>query len=493
MDSVATRAQTLFDEALALHQAGRLAQAREIYRRVLEMHPGHADAHHLAGVVAYQTGNLQEAVELIGRAIALNPAMVAAYSNRGLALRDLKRPEEALECFDRALRLRPDLAVAHCNRGLALQDLDRLTDAVESYDAALKLQPDYAEAYANRGNALNLLRRIDEALESYDRALQLRPDLAETHWNRALCRLLVGDFARGWEEYEWRWANSNLKAQIGEKRRYSQPLWLGADPLQGKTLLLYAEGGLGDTLQFCRYAKLAADAGARVILEVPAALLALLRNVAGASQVIGQGAALPAFDFHCPLPSLPLAFKSGLNAIPAFDSYIACSPAKLAEWQARLGERTKPRIGLVWSGGRQHRNDRNRSIALRDLVEYLPPQYQYVSLQKETRQSDEDALGSRDDILRFDGQLNDFADTAALCQLMDVVVSVDTSVAHLAGAMGKPVWVMLPYVPDWRWRLDREDSAWYPSARLFRQEKAGDWPGVLGRVQSALLRTGANQ
>jgi Flp pilus assembly protein TadD len=482
-----------FDEGLALHRAGRLTEAREIYRRVLEMQPGHADAHHLAGVIAYQTGNLAEAVELIGRAIELNPAMVAAYSNRGLALRDLKRPQEALACFDRALQLKPDLAVAHCNRGLALQDLDRLMDALASYEAALKLQPDYAEAYANRGNALNLLQRIDEALQSYDRALELRPDLAEAHWNRALCRLLVGDFTRGWEEYEWRWAYPHLKAQIGERRRYTQPLWLGAEPLQGKTILLYGEGGLGDTLQFCRYAKLAADAGARVILEVPAALLALLKNVAGASQVVEQGAALPAFDFHCPLPSLPLAFKSGLNAIPASDSYIACSAAKLAEWEARLGERAKPRIGLVWSGGRNHRNDRNRSIALGELIEYLPRQYQYVSLQKETRQSDEGALGSHGDILRFDGQLNDFSDTAALCQLMDVVVSVDTSVAHLAGAIGKPVWVMLPFVPDWRWLLDREDSPWYPSARLFRQEKAGDWAGVLGKVQSALLRSGANQ
>jgi hypothetical protein len=312
-------------------------------------------------------------------------------------------------------------------------------------------------------------------------------------WNLALCRLLAGDFARGWAGYEWRWNVPQLAGQIGERRRYAQPLWLGAEPLQGRTLLLYGEGGLGDTLQFCRYAKLAADAGARVILEVPGALQALLRNLAGVSQLVEKGGALPAFDLHCPLPSLPLAFGTTLDNVPSPRSYIAASPARLAEWNARLGESSQPRVGLVWSGGTKHTNDRNRSIALRELIEYLPRQFQYVSLQKETRGSDEDALRSRADILRFDGRLDDFADTAALCQLMDVVVSVDTSVAHLSGAMGRPVWLLLPCVPDWRWLLGREDSVWYPSARLLRQDKAGDWAGVLARVRSELLRRGGKQ
>jgi ADP-heptose:LPS heptosyltransferase len=230
-----------------------------------------------------------------------------------------------------------------------------------------------------------------------------------------------------------------------------------------------------------------------VILEVPGTLLALLKDLDGVSQLLQKGGAPPAFDFHCPLPSLPLAFKTDLRTVPSCDAYLASDPAKVAQWTARLGAGARPRVGLVWSGSTLHKNDRNRSIALRELIEYLPPQYQYVSLQKETRQSDEEALRSRGDILRFDVQLDDFADTAALCQLMDVVISVDTSVAHLAGAMGKPVWVMLPFIPDWRWLLDREDSVWYPSARLFRQEKAGDWAGVLGRVRAALLRMGAKQ
>lgn len=522
-NSLATRVQTRFEQGLALHQAGHLTQAREIYLRVLELQPHHADAQHLAGVVAYQTGNLVEAVERMGRAIELNPGMVAAYSNRGLALRDLRRSAEALDSYDLALKLKPELAVVHSNRGLVLHDLGRLEEAVESYDAALRLEPDYAEARVNRGNALKDLGRLDEALESFDRALALKPDLAvvhsnrgvvlqelkrlaealdsfdrglklapdhaETHWNLALCRLLMGDFARGWEGYEWRWANAQLKGQIGEKRRCAQPLWLGAEPLQGRTILLYGEGGLGDTLQFCRYAKLAADSGARVILEVPASLLALLeKNLAGVAQVVEQGCALPAFDIHCPLPSLPLAFKTGLNNVPAVDPRIASDPARVAEWQARLGKPTAPRIGLVWSGNASHRNDRKRSVALRELIEQLPPQCQYVSLQKETRPSDDDALGEHREILRFDAKLNDFADTAALCQLMDVVISVDTSVAHLAGAMGRPVWIMLPFLPDWRWLLDREDSIWYPSARLFRQDSAGDWAGVFAKVRTALLR-----
>ena len=487
-DPVVNSVQTRFEEALALHQNGSLAQAREIYLRVLEMHPGHADAHHLAGVIAYQSGNLRQAADLIGRAIELNPGMVAAYSNRGLVLRDLRRPEEALASYDRALALKPDLAVAHCNRGLVLQDLGRLDDAVASYDTALGLQPDYAEARANRGDALKELGRLEDALESYDRALALKPDLATVPWNLALCRLLTGDFARGWEGYERRWDVPQLAGQIGKKRHYAQPLWLGAEPLQGKDLLLYGEGGLGDTIQFCRYAKLAAAAGARVILEVPRSLHALLKDLAGVAQVVEQGGALPKFDFHCPLPSLPLAFRTRLDNVPSFDAYVACQPAKLAEWKARLGETGKPRIGLVWSGSVKHTNDRNRSIALRELIAQLPTHAQYVSLQKETRPADAETLAAHGEILRFEEQLRDFSDTAALCELMDVIVSVDTSVAHLAGALGKPVWILLPFVPDWRWMLEREDSVWYPSARLFRQDQAGDWAGVLASLRTALLQ-----
>lgn len=485
---VAARAQAEFRQGLALHQEGRLAEAQAIYRQVLKIQPEHFDALHLLGVISYQTGNLLQAVDLIGRAIELNPSNAAAYSNHGLALQGLQRPDEALDSYDRALKLKPDYAEAYSNRGNALKDLKRLDEALDSYDRALELKPDYVEALSNRGLALKALKRLDEALESYDRALKLKPDFADGHLNLALCRLLMGEFARGWEGFEWRWESAKIERQLGEKRNFTQPLWLGVESLQGKTILLHSDQGLGDALQFCRYASLVRDLGARVILEVPEPLMALLSNLAGVAQLVEKGGALPSFDYHCPLLSLPLAFKTDLNTIPSFGSYIASNPGKVTEWRAKLGKRTKPRIGLAWRGSALHANDRNRSIALGDIVEHLPGQLQYVSLQKEVSPADRETLFSHTEIQNFGEQLSDFTDTAALCELMDVVVSVDTSVAHLAGAMGRPVWILLPFIPDWRWLLDREDSVWYPSARLFRQDSAGDWPSVIDKVRTELLR-----
>jgi tetratricopeptide (TPR) repeat protein len=472
----------------ALKDLKRLDEALDSYDRALELKPDFAEACNNRGFALQELKRLDEALESYDRALMLKPDYAEAYTNRANALQELKRSDEALDSYDRAIKLNPDDAVAFYNRGLALQELKRLDEALDSYDRALKLKPDYAEAYSNRGLALKELKRLDEALDSYDRALKLKPDFADGHLNLALCRLLMGDFARGWEGYEWRWHSEQIEKQLGKKRNFTQPLWLGAESLQGKTILLHSDQGLGDALQFCRYAKLAGELGARVILEVPKPLMELLSNLEGVAQLVEKGGALPAFDYHCPLLSLPLAFGTDLNTIPSYNGYIASNPGKVADWRAKLGERTKPRIGLVWSGSTAHANDQNRSIALGDLVEHLPRQFQYVSLQKEVRDADYETLVSHPDILHFGERLNDFADTAALCELMDVVVSVDTSVAHLAGAMDKPVWILLPFIPDWHWLLDREESVWYSSARLFRQDRNGGWAGVLDKVRTELLR-----
>jgi len=472
----------------ALKDLKRLDEALDSYDRALELKPDFAEAYNNRGFALQELKRLDEALDSYDRALELKPDYAEACSNRGNALQALERPDEALESYDRALELNPDDAETYYNRGIALQELKQLDEALDSYDCALKLKPDYVEAYSNRGLVLKELKRLNEALESYERALTLNPDFADGHLNLSLCRLLMGEFALGWEGFEWRWQSDKIERQLGEKRNFTKPLWLGAESLQGRTILLHSDQGLGDALQFCRYAKLVSDLGARVILEVPEPLIALLSNLAGVAQLVERGGALPAFDYHCPLMSLPLAFKTDLNTVPSLNSYIASSPGKVTDWRAKLGERAKPRIGLVWRGSAMHKNDRNRSIALGDIVERLPEQFQYVSLQKEMSDADGATLVSRSDILHFGGQLNDFTDTAALCELMDVVVSVDTSVAHLAGAMGRPVWILLPFIPDWRWLLDREDSVWYPSARLFRQDRAGDWAGVIDKVRTALLR-----
>ena len=472
----------------ALKDLKRLDEALDSYDRALELKPDFAEAYNNRGFALQELKRLEEALDSYDRALELKPDYAEACNNRGNALQALERLDEALESYDRALELKPDDAEAYYNRGLALQELKRLDEALDSYDRALELKPDYVEALSNRGLALKALKRLDEALESYDRALKLKPDFADGHLNLALCRLLMGEFARGWEGFEWRWESAKIERQLGEKRNFTQPLWLGVESLQGKTILLHSDQGLGDALQFCRYASLVRDLGARVILEVPEPLMALLSNLAGVAQLVEKGGALPSFDYHCPLLSLPLAFKTDLNTIPSFGSYIASNPGKVTEWRAKLGKRTKPRIGLAWRGSALHANDRNRSIALGDIVEHLPGQLQYVSLQKEVSPADRETLFSHTEIQNFGEQLSDFTDTAALCELMDVVVSVDTSVAHLAGAMGRPVWILLPFIPDWRWLLDREDSVWYPSARLFRQDSAGDWPSVIDKVRTELLR-----
>jgi tetratricopeptide (TPR) repeat protein len=475
------------NRGVTLLALNRPNEALDSYDRALKLRPNYADAYNNRGIALHDLQRMDEALENCERAIQINPDYADAYSNRGIVLHELNRMEEALDSYARALQIKPNYAEACLNRGNTLQELMRLDEALASYEQALKIRPRYVEAYGNRGSTLQKLKRLDEALDSYKRALEIQPDYPDAHWNLSLCRLLMGDFSLGWTDYEWRW---RVKAPTSPLRGFKEPLWLGKASLQGKTILLHSEQGLGDTLQFCRYAKWVRDLGAHVVMEVQKPLLGLLQKLDGVARLIGRGDALPPFDYHCPLLSLPLAFGTDLNTIPAVAGPIAGDPAKVAGWRARLGERTKPRIGLVWSGSTIHKNDRNRSVALHDVVRHLPQDWQYVSLQKEVRESDQAALNSQANLLHVGEHLNDFTDTAALCSLMDVVVSVDTSVAHLAGTLGKPVWILLPFIPDWRWLLEREDSPWYPSARLFRQPAIGDWDSVLAHVGKALRQYG---
>ena len=505
--------------AVAGYQKGAWAEAERLCRLILDAQADYFDALLLLGAIAAQTRRLQEAVELLSRAVRVNPKSAEAYSNRGNALADLRQYEAALESFERAIALRPDCPDFYVNHGNALSDLERYEAALESFDRAIALKPDYAEAYSNRGGALRGLKEHNAALESYARAIALKPGYAEAfynrgntlrdlrrheealenyewaiehgvdyalaHWNLALCHLQLGDFARGWKEFEWRWKTAPF---VQYQRNFAQPLWLGAQPLAGKTILLHSEQGLGDTLQFSRYAGLVAALGARVLLEVQPPLLRLHAGRHADVLVLPMGAPLPAFDYHCPLMSLPLAFKTDLQNIPASTPYIRSDAACLAHWRNKLGIQTKPRVGLVWSGNAKHTNDRNRSIALAELLSLLSDRADWISLQKEVRVTDAELLATSTGVRHFGEQLADFTDTAALVDLMDVIVTVDTSVAHLAGAMGKTVWILLPFNPDWRWLLNGENSMWYPTARLFRQSAIGDWPGVIRRVTAELER-----
>ena len=434
-------------------RAQRLAQAEQACAEALQADPERPEALNLLGVIANMRGDSARAIDLVGRALRGEPANANFLSNMGMACHAGGRTADALAAYDRALALQPGHPQATRNRANLLGD------------GAVKLQ---AEG------------RFDEAMAGYARALAADPGSAQVQYNEGLCRLTLGDFERGWRQYEARWQVHDFREQ---RRGFLQALWLGDKDVRGKTVLLHAEQGLGDTLQFARYVPMVAAKGARVVLEVQPPLRSLLSGVEGAERVLGRGEKLPPFDLHCPLMSLPLAFG---GEIPATVPYLRPPAAAVRKWTAILGEKTAPRVGIVWSGQLGHKNDHNRSISVERLLPLRDAGVQLVSLQKEVRAADEPALRAAGEVLHFGAQLADFSDTAALVSLLDLVISVDTSVAHLAGALGKRSWVLLPFVPDWRWLLGREDSPWYPQARLFRQPKAGDWEGALASLGGAL-------
>jgi tetratricopeptide (TPR) repeat protein len=467
---------------LVLLSLGRKEDALRCYERLLKTSPNHIDALINCSAILQEIGQYEEAAASAERALRLEPDSFKALANLGTSLLSLKRYEEALTAYEQAYRLTPQDAEILTGKGTVLAHLNRQEESLACYDEVLKSNANDVEALRSKGWALTELRRHEQALVCLDQALRLHPRHGEAHLNRSLVFLLNGDFIRGWEEYEWRWEEGQLRA---ERREFRQALWLGKEDLKGKTILLHAEQGLGDTIQFCRYAKLVSARGAKVVLEVQKGLKSLMRGLAGADSVVGKGEALPTFDYHTPLLSLPLAFKTTLETIPAETAYLRSDAAWVEKWKGKLGDKRKPRVGLVWSGNKSHKNDHNRSIPFGMLSALLAEEVEWVSLQKEVRESDE-AMLAASAVKHYGEALSDFTDTAGLLSNMDLVISVDTSVAHLAGALGKPLWVLLPYSPDFRWLLDREDSPWYPSARLFRQPKIADWETVITRVGEEL-------
>lgn len=530
-----------FAKVLAKHKRRRLQNAELTYAAILKRDPDHVDALHQLGLIKKAGGRKTEAYQLLTAALARCSAAPDAGAEtadtlikRGDILHALGRHFEALVSFDRALTLAPDHADCHVKRGFALYYLNRVEAALASYDQALALapkdttillcraqtlrqldrceealaavdhvlalKPDHAPALTQRGETLSRLSRYDEALAHFELAARRDPKYLHPRWGLAITRLLQGDFRSGWREYECRRFD-----ETAEPRDFRAPLWLGEEPLEGKTILLHAEQGFGDTIQFVRYAALVADRGAEVILEVQAELKTLMARIDGVAAVLGQpeertrgsridGAPvplaaehdLPPFDYHCPLLSLPLAFKTDLDTVPAKIPYLHADPERLPRWQARLAQRRRPLIGLAWSGNPYHWQDRHRSIAFDLFAPLLSEPFSFVSLQKVVSEADAKLMAGLPNLLHFGDQLADFDDTAAIIAALDLVVTIDTAVAHLAGAMGKPTWILLPHAPEWRWMLDREDTPWYPTARLFRQHRRGDWESVIERVRASL-------
>ncbi len=499
------------------YQQGRYDAAVESIGRALMRERTQAAPYSNLGLTLLAQGRHEAALACFVQALALQPDQAGSHNNRGNALRGLKRNQEALACYDRALALQPDFALAHSNRGNILQDLQRHEDALAGYDAALGLQPNYAEAHNNRAHALRRLNRLDEALASCERALQirpeyaeahnnrgnilqdlgqhetalasyarslaLRPDYAEAHLNDGLCRLSLGDFERGWRAYEWRWASPTHRSA---RRDFTQPLWLGQFSLAGKTLLLHAEQGLGDTLQFCRFAPQLAAQGARVLLEVQAPLAGLLASLAGVSRVVVQGEPLPDFDYHCPLLSLPHGLRLSLAHLPSTVlPYLAVDPVRAAQWRARLAACPRPWVGVSWSGNPTHVNDHNRSLPLAALDDLWLRPGTVIAVQTRMASAERDAFRAMGGIDPAE-LLGDFADTAALLSCVDHVLTVDTASAHLAGAMALPTTLLLPFNADFRWLIGRDYSPWYPTLRIARQARMGDWSDAVAQALASL-------
>ena len=482
------------NRAVVLKDLNRLNESLSSCEMAIKLDPNFAEAHYNKGNVLQELKRFEPALQSYENAIKIKCDYPEAHLNRGSVLKELNRNGEALACFDEAIKLRADYCEAYFNRGMVLYQLNRSDEALINYDTAIQLKDDYVDCYLNRGVILQERMLLDEALESYEKAIAIK-DLAEAHWNKSLVLLAKGDFEKGFAEYEW--GQKTKKPQRGNVTHFTQPLWLGRESLQNKTILIYSEQGLGDTLQFCRYVKLVKELGARVLLEVQKPLFNVLQNLDGIDLLLIEGGQIPEFDYQCPLLSLPLAFNTRLNTVPNQIPYILADTQKVAYWRAKLGTAKKPRVGLVWSGG--FRPDQpevwavnaRRNIPLHFLAELKTDGVEFFSLQKgEPAESEFKELMKNGwngpEIIDYTDELKDFSDTAALIHNLDLVISVDTSTAHLAAAMGKPVWILNRFDTCWRWLLEIEDSPWYPSVTLFRQSKTGDWSDVIARVIDTL-------
>jgi tetratricopeptide (TPR) repeat protein len=478
-------AQAYFNRGNVLLKLQRTDEAISSYEKAIYHNPNFAESYNLLGIALQGQKKLKDAITHYDKAILINPFFAEAFNNRGIAFQELHRFDDALINFESSIKIKPDFVEALNNRGLALYELERIGEAILSYEKAISVNSNFAKAHNNLGVALQALKSLDQAFAHYQQAIQIDPEYVEANWNLSLLHLLNGNFNEGWLRYEWRWKRESL---VSLKRNFSEPLWLGEQSLRGKTILLHAEQGLGDTIQFCRYISMVAQLGATIILEIQKPLIPLLKHFKGVNQMIELGQKIPHFDYHCPILSLPLAFKTNLNTIPPSDLSITSDLTLVDHWKKKLGPKKFPRIGVVWSSLSSFKDDHQRSLTLIEILQALPKEgFEYICLQKEIKDIDQNTLASNPHIRFFGDQLNNFSDTAALIECVDLVISTCTSIPHLSCSLGKKTWVLLSHVADWRWLLNRDDSPWYPSAKLYRQDRIYHWESVLTKVKADLL------
>jgi hypothetical protein len=520
--------QIMLQQAIQAFQSGSFDRANSILVKIIQVDSKCLPALHVLGLIKASQENYKEAADYLGRAVRLNPNDASLQYNLAKALVDCGLNKESithhkkaaelapdnpeillnyakalasLECFEEALGLlsragsiAPNHEGIWVNKGNILHALNNDEEAIATFERALEINPENAVAWTNKAISLEALGRLDDALYAYDCATNADRDYVSAYWNKSNLKLSLGDYQSGWELFEWRW---KTKAQKNSFRQYPQPLWLGVESLKDKKILIWSEQGLGDSIQFCRYIKMVADLGAKVIFEVQEPLRTLFESLDGVHQVIPMGSEPPDFDFHCPLMSLPLAFKTSIDTIPNHVPYIKPDKNNISFWESRLDQAKKLRVGLVWSSGFRPDHpelweaNAKRDIPLSLLAKINLPDVAFYSLQKgengekqlaALKESPENLIN----IIDFTQELADFSDTAALIDALDLIISVDTSVAHMAGALAKPVWVLNRFDSCWRWLRNKSSSPWYPTAKIFNQSTRGDWSPVVEEVLRCL-------
>ena len=505
---------TKIEQADALNSQNELEKAYEIYKDIIGKNTGHADALFGIGIILGKQQKFDLAIQFLSKAIKSNPGKIQALLARGRILRlqgmsanavsdftevIAKHPEnfeafiargiafgqtskfdKAIDDFSSAIRINSNRAEAFYNRGVVYEKLYKFDAAIEDYSIAIKLNPHDYKAYNNRGVAWRETKCFDAAIQDFDKSVEINPDFAEGFYNKSLALLSVGAINEGFKLYEHRWKTEHFQSRI---RNFSQPLWLGNEDLKGKTILLHSEQGLGDSIQYCRYLSFFNKLGCKVLLEIEASLHSLMHNFLPKNQIYSKGAQLDEFDYHCPLMSLPLALNKVVPFIPSRTPYIKISEEIELAWLKKLGKKTKPRVGICWQGNRSHHRDSLRSVPLDILSPHLHDRVQWVSLQQNLSNRENSIILSLPNGYDYSSELDDFHKTGGLIKCLDAVISVDTSIAHLAGALAIPLQLLLCYVPDARWQLATKDCEWYPSATLHRQEMQGCWQPV---VESAI-------
>ncbi len=477
--------QAHFNRGNTLLELGRYHEAIESYQHCLKIDPQQPQIYYNLGNAQKELKEFDQAIQSYQNALRIHPNYKESFNNCGVAHKELKQYPEAEACYIKALAIDPQFAAAYCNQGILQTTTGQYQKAITSFDAAIQIQPAYAEAYNNRGTAFQELMQLDQALLNYQKAIDLSPNYADAHYNKAYVLLQQKKFAEGLAEHEWR---KELPTYLKYRPLIQKPLWQADVSLEGKTILVFCEQGLGDTTQFSRFVEPLSKLAAKVIFAVPKPLLSLLAPPNERVTIVDEKQLPTDFDYYCPLLSLPHCLRVDVEGISSAKPSLTLDGNKVDQWQAHLGPKKQSlRVGITWSGNPDFKKDHLRSFLLKDFLKCLPEQgIEYLSLQQVIRPRDQDLANQCTNIQFVQKEIKDFSDTAALIQCVDLVVTSCTSIAHLAGSLGKPCWVIIPFAPDWKWFTDSASSPWYPSVKLFRQTKPGDWDSALSAVRHDL-------